>query len=225
MAKAKKLKRPPKRWKQKRARLWIFDFRGIQNHAPNKSQQQKLKRTYRSYRGEKPLFTSPEQLQSEIDQYFESCFGPLIDWKKHEVVRDKDGEVVKTQVKPFTVAGLAYWIGVPTETLNRIDWGFYDDLDEKTEEDRLYSAILRRAKQKIELYAEQRLYDRDGVNGARFVLDHHFRATTQREQAEINALIKNTRYKQEELELKKKMLDVGSDEDGSLQVTIVRKED
>ena len=223
MAKPRYIKKVPKRFKNVRPRVWNFDLRGIQTSPPNKTQLKLLNSVNRSYRGKKPLFSSPEQLQSEIDQYFESCYGPLIDWKKHKIVYDNNGEVVKVQVEPFTVAGLAYYIGVPTETLDKITWGWYDDLDED-DDYKLYSAILKRAKQKINLYAEKRLYDRDGVVGAKFVLDHHFRMITRKEQAEIMAIQKNLEYKEQELEIKRQMLDAG-DEDNNLNITIVRKED
>ena len=39
-----------------------------------------------------------------------------------------------------------------------------------------YRAIIETAKLKIENYAEMRLYDRDGCNGARFNLQNNFRA-------------------------------------------------
>jgi len=68
------------------------------------------------------------------------------------------------------------------------------------------------------------LYDRDGVVGAKFVLNHYFRMLERRDEAEINAIKKNLEYKAQELEMKKQMLDI-DDEDGSLQITIVRKED
>lgn len=224
MAKPKMIKQPPKRYKKSRDRVWIFDFRSIQNHAPNKTQQKLLQRHYRSYRGEKPTFTSPEQLQVEIDQYFESCYGPKFNWKTGDWVKDGDGNIVKFQVEPFTVNGLAYWIGISTEALDKFGWGCFDDLAE-TDEDKLYSVILQRAKQKIALYAEKRLYDRDGVNGAKFVLDHHFRMVTQRDAAEIEAQRKTLQYKMQELELKQRALDIGTDEDGPLTIKIVRKED
>lgn len=224
MAKPKYIRKPPKRFKKKSARMWLFDFRGIQTTPPNKQQLQLLKRAHRSYRGQKPTFTSPQQLQAEVDQYFESCYGPLIDWKNHKIVYDKNGEPVRVQVEPFTVAGLAYYIGIPTDMLDRVTWGWFDDLDDTTDEDELCSAILKRAKQKIAMYSEKRLYDRDGVVGAKFVLDHHFQMIGQKEAAEIEALKKQTEYKMQELEMKKQMLDM-SDEDNSLSITIVRKED
>lgn len=224
MAKPRYINKVPRRFKKIRTRVWNLDLRGIQCSPPNKRQLKLLQQVNRSYRGKKPFFSSPEQLQAEVDQYFESCYGPLIDWKKNEIVYDKDGIPVRVQVEPFTVAGLAYYIGIPTDMLDRITWGWYDDLDDTTEDYKLCSAILKRAKQKINLYAEKRLYDRDGVVGAKFVLDHHFRMVTRKEEAEIEALNKQMEYKMQELELKKQMMDVG-DEDNSLNITIVRKED
>ena len=56
------------------------------------------------------------------------------------------------------------------------------------------------------------------------MLDHHFKMIGQKESAEIEALRKQTEYKMQELEMKKQMLDMG-DEDNSLQITIVRKDD
>lgn len=223
MAKPKFVNKAPVRCKQKRPRLWLFDFRGIQKNAPSKNQLKLLKKVNRSYRGEKPVFTSPEQLQTEIDQYFDSCYGPIWDKRSNDWLRDADGNLVKQQVQPFTVNGLAYYIGVPTETLDQISWGFKDDWGE-TDEEKIYSAILKRAKQRIALYSEGRLYDRDGVVGAKFVLNHYFRMLERRDEAEINAIKKNLEYKQQELEMKKQMLDI-DDEDGLLQITIVRKED
>ena len=46
----------------------------------------------------------------------------------------------------------------------------------------------------------------------------------QKEAAEIEAIRKQSEYKMQELELKKQMLDI-DDEDNSLQITIVRKDD
>lgn len=224
MARPKYIKKVPKRYKQKSPRIWLFDFRGIQASPPNEQQLQLLKRVHRSYRGQKPTFSSPQQLQAEVDQYFESCYGPLIDWKKREPVYDKNGEMIRVQVEPFTVSGLAYYIGIPTDMLDRVTWGWFDDLDDTTDEDELCSAILKRAKQRIAMYSEKRLYDREGVVGAKFVLDHHFQMLGQKEAAEIEALKKQAEYKMQELEMKKQMLDMG-DEDSSLNITIIRKED
>lgn len=224
MARPKYVRKVPKRYKQKGPRIWLFDFRGIQASPPNEQQLQLLKRVHRSYRGQKPTFSSPQQLQAEVDQYFESCYGPLIDWKKHEVVYDKNGEVVRVQVEPFTVSGLAYYIGIPTDMLDRVTWGWFDDLDDTTDEDELCSTILKRAKQRIAMYSEKRLYDREGVIGAKFVLDHHFQMIGQKEAADIAAQNKMLDYKMQELEMKKQMLDIG-DEDSNLNITIIRKED
>lgn len=226
MTKPKYVKKMPKRTKQVRPRRWTIDFRSIKGSPPNKRQLKNLKKFYRSYRGNKPTFSyhSPEQMQAEVDQYFESCYGPLIDKKTGKPVYNVRGEIIKTQVEPFTVAGLAYYIGMPTMLLNRITWGYYDDLDETTENDLLFSSILKRAKQKIAMYSEKRLFDKDGFNGAKFVLDHHFHSIGQRESAEIMAIQKNLEYKEQELEIKKQMLDI-ENEDSDINIIISRKED
>ncbi len=211
------------RIKQKSSRLWIFDFRGIRNHPPTKFELDNIiGRRVVERPGEKPAFSSPEVLQSEIDAYFMSCYAPVID-KNGRIVRDDNGEIVKVQKRPFTVSGLAYHIGVSTMTLNRYCDGRMDDLGED-DEDMLYSVILKRAKQRIELFAEESLYNRDSQPGARFVLDTHFKRVTQKERAEIFEKRSNVKLKRKELELKQAMSDIDNGDDNNLTINIVRKE-
>lgn len=210
------------RFKQKRPRMWIFDFRGIRSHPPTQLELMNLtgiRPVNKS--GEKPAFSSPEVLQKEVDDYFMSCYAPVID-KNGRIVRDDDGEIVKIQKRPFTVSGLAYHIGVGTMTLNRYCDGRMDDLGEE-DENMLFSVILKRAKQRIESFAEESLYNRDSQAGARFVLDTHFRRITQKEQAEIFEKHSNVKLKEKELELKQSMMDVDNSEDNNFTINIVRK--
>lgn len=222
------VKVPPKkvvRVKRKKPRLWIFDFRGIRSHPPTQKELQNLLglRNVNSC-GEKPAFSSPEVLQKNVDEYFLSCFGPIVN-KQGELVRDDNGKIVRVQKRPFTVAGLAYQVGVDTTTLNRYCDGRMDDLGEE-DENMLFSVILQRAKQRIELFAEESLYSKDSQPGARFVLDTHFRRTTQKEQAEIHEKLKSIELKQKEFELKKSMAELDTEDgDNSLTINIVRKEE
>lgn len=212
------------RFKHVRYRVWFFDFRGIRNHPPVTSEEfdviygEKIV----NYKGEKPTFTSPEALSKDIKAYFDSCFVPVIT-KNKELLRDDQGEIIKIQKKPFTVAGLAKYIGLPTSAFNRLSAGLSDDWGE-TNEEKLYSAVLQRAKQEIEEYAETRLYDRDGVNGAKFVLDHHFRMVTRRDEAEIKEKERLLEIREQELEMKKQSMDLGDGDDNEIKITIVRKE-
>lgn len=195
---------------------WLIDFRGIRSTNCVNRNKKKQK-----YRGQKVAFNSPEKLQKEVDSYFDSCFGFMYD-KYGNIKYDKNGEPIKYQNKPFTVSGLALAVGVTTSTLHRYCKGQFDagmfgdnDLGE-------YKKILVKARQRIENYAETRLYDRDGNAGARFVLDSSFGWMSQKEASEIQERQFNIWLREQEFELKQKMLQMGQ-EDDSLEIRIVRK--
>ena len=161
-------KKPVVRYILKDERHLELDLRGIRNpHNPFNGRLNPSK-------GGTKRFMSPEHLQCMVAEYFESCNGPLID-KWGQLVYDKQGNLVKVQVKPYTVSGLALYLGVSTQTLKKYREGLVDDLlDEMHAEtdDRLtFARVILNAKQTIEAYAESRLYDKDGQRGAQFVLD------------------------------------------------------
>lgn len=118
-----------------------------------------------SHVANKRKFNSPEEMQNKINAYFEDCKGEVLTSKDGEPIFDKFGEPVIVGAKPLTVTGLAIALGFTTRQalLN------YQGRGE-------YKAIIEAAKLKIENYAEMRLYDRDGWNGARFNLQNNFRA-------------------------------------------------
>lgn len=212
------------RVKRKTDRRWLFDFRGIRANPPSQLDIDRLtgKVKMKKSRGERAAFTSPELLQMQCDEYFESCYGPLV--YKGRLVRDDNGEIVKTQKRPFTVSGLAYHLGIETSTFNRYCNGQMDDLGAEYD-DEIFSKILERSRQRIEIFAEESLYNRDSQNGARFVLDAHFSRVTQKEKAEIEEKKNNIELKKQELELKRQALSLGEDEDNSIEIVITRKED
>lgn len=113
----------------------------------------------------KRKFNSPEEMQQKIDAYFADCEGEALTDKEGNPFFDKFGAPVIVGAKPLTVTGLALALGFTTRQalLN------YQGRGE-------YRAIIEAAKLKIENYAEMRLYDRDGCNGARFNLQNNFRA-------------------------------------------------
>ena len=83
---------------------------------------------------------------------------------------------------------------------------------------------------RIEEYAETRLYDRDGYNGSKFVLDCAFNWNTRKEIAEIDSMIATKEIKAKELELKiraqelkEKTLLGEADEDSEITINIKRK--
>ena len=195
-----------------------LDLRGI--FSPHSPFQGRLNPT----KGQKRRFVSPEHLQSVVNEYFESCNGPLFD-RYGNLVYDKDGHLGKTQVEPWTMSGLALYLNVSTNTLkqyklSRID-SLLDEMKVDTDDYMTFSGVVLRAKQKIEGYAEKRLYDRDGQQGARFVLDNCFGWLSHKEQAEIDRLVQESILKAKEFELKKDLLDAG-DEDSNLTINIIR---
>lgn len=198
--------------------VWLIDFRGIRSG--NCKERKKHKRRPK-YSGQKSAFNSPIKLQEAVDEYFDSCFGFMYD-KNGNIKYDRNGEPIRYQNKPFTVSGLALAIGVSTKTLNRYCTGNFDIEFDDDPMTKTYKQILVEAKQKIESFAESRLYDKEGQLGARFVLDSSFGWCTQKEQAEIQERQFNMWLKEQEFELKQKLANMGEDTNG-LEIRIVRK--
>lgn len=199
-------------------RTVVLDLRGIFSpHSPFNGRMNPTK-------GSPKRFMSPEHLQCMVNEYFESCNGPLFD-RYGNLVYDKDGKLVKTQVEPWTVSGLALYLGISTNTLKKYRQGrvdtLLDEMRAETDDYMTFSSVVLKAKQKIESYAEKRLYDRDGQQGARFVLDNAFEWVSRKEQAEIDKMIQEGVLKAKEFELKKNLLD-SDEEDNSLTINIVR---
>ena len=199
-------------------RTVVLDLRGIFSpHSPFNGRMNPTK-------GSPKRFMSPEHLQCMVNEYFESCNGPLLD-RYGNLVYDKDGKLVKTQVEPWTVSGLALYLGISTNTLKKYRQGrvdtLLDEMRAETDDYMTFSSVVLKAKQKIESYAEKRLYDRDGQQGARFVLDNAFEWVSRKEQAEIDKMIQEGVLKAKEFELKKNLLD-SDEEDNSLTINIIR---
>lgn len=132
------------------------------------------------------MWKSVKAMQKAIDAYFESCEGkPLLD-DDGNVMRDKNGVPIILDAKPPTVTGLALALGF-TGRKQLID---YQNRDE-------FCNTVTRAKARCEEYAESRLYDRDGANGAKFSLGCNFGWNSESEKsgdpAALAALIKALR--------------------------------
>lgn len=134
--------------------------------------------------GRPPRYKTVEEMQEKIDQYFEACEGKLMLDEDGEPTLDKYGNEIYIGRKPPTVTGLALALGFNTRQalLNyQAKKAFVD--------------TVTRAKSRIEEYAEMRLFDRDGVNGAKFSLTYNFKGwqgnagTTEQDQKIENNLL------------------------------------
>lgn len=194
-------------------RVYKIDFRGIRkpNRNPNLLSGNREK-----------AFPSPQNLEAKCNEYFASCLGPVFD-KHGEIVRNDEGNIVYTQKKPYTISGLALYLGVSTETIRQYGKGIMDDLGfESLDDPDSYRNVIKRAKQRIEEYAEGRLYDRDGFNGAQLVLNTGFHWRTSKEVSDTAAQKAMIKLRKKEFNMKKKLIG-DSAEDSTVQVSIINK--
>lgn len=119
---------------------------------------------------------SVKAMQTAIDAYFKSCEGTpvIIDGM---VATDKYGAPVLRDVKPPTVTGLALALGF-TGRQALMDYQARPE----------FADTITRAKSRCEEYAESRLYDKDGANGAKFSLGCNFGWRASEEKAADAAL-------------------------------------
>jgi hypothetical protein len=119
--------------------------------------------------GRPPLYQDYNKLNKAIDEYFESLFRPVIVFNKKDktnevLINPKTNEPYMEQFKPATINGLVRALGFRSRQ---------SLLDYSEKDDNFMDAIMR-AKQRVEEYAEERLYDKDGCNGAKFTLINNF---------------------------------------------------
>lgn len=119
--------------------------------------------------GRPPKYESKEQIEGLIEEYFRSCEGKVLKDNDENIVYNKFGEPVVIGRKPPTVTGLALALGFST----RLSLLNYQGKKE-------FANTITRAKTYIEEYAERRLFDRDGVHGAKFSLINNFKGWSER---------------------------------------------
>lgn len=119
--------------------------------------------------GRPPKFNNPEELQAKIDAYFTLCEGEVLTDDEGKAITDKYGRPIILDAKPPTITGLALALGFTSRQalLN------YQAKKE-------FVDTITRAKSRVEEYAETRLFDRDGVQGAKFNLVNNFKGWSDR---------------------------------------------
>ncbi len=115
--------------------------------------------------GRPPKYKSVEEIEDKIEQYFAGCEGePLLDDEGKQVFNRFGNPCWIKPPKPPTVTGLALALGFNT----RKSLLEYQGKKE-------FVNTITRAKSRVEEYAESRLFDRDGSNGAQFSLRNNFK--------------------------------------------------
>lgn len=113
--------------------------------------------------GRPPMYKTAEEMQEKIDEYFKSCQGRVLKDSEGNTVFDKYGLPVMVDVRPLTITGLALALGFS---------GRQSLLNYQAKEE--FVDTIMRAKARVEQYAEERLFDKDGANGAKFSLANNF---------------------------------------------------
>lgn len=115
--------------------------------------------------GRPPKYKNVEEIEDKIEQYFSACEGePLLDDEGNQVINKYGYPCWIKAPKPPTVTGLALALGFTS----RLDLLRYQGKKE-------FCNTITRAKSCVEEYAESRLFDRDGSNGAQFSLRNNFK--------------------------------------------------
>lgn len=124
----------------------------------------------------RPLkYKSVKKLQEAIDDYFEKCKGKVLKDDEGKIMRDKYGFPMIVDSRPPTITGLALHLGLNSRQalLN------YQGRPE-------FNDTIVRAKARVEQYAEERLFDKDGANGAKFSLANNFEGWKEKQQIEAD---------------------------------------
>lgn len=124
--------------------------------------------------GRPPKYTSKEEIEKLIEEYFKKCDGELVINEKGEAILGDNGNPIYKNAKPPTVTGLALALGFSTRQ------GLLNYQAKKE-----FIDTITRAKSYIEEYAERRLFDRDGVQGAKFSLINNFKGWDEKQNLEI----------------------------------------
>lgn len=128
--------------------------------------------------GRPPMYKNKEEMQEKIEAYFKSCEGELLKDNDEKPIMDKFNQPILIGAKPPTITGLALALGFASRQalLN------YQEKDE-------FNDTITRAKSRVEQYAEERLFDRDGANGAKFSLANNFEGWKEKQsiEADVNS--------------------------------------
>ena len=115
-------------------------------------------------KGRPPKYANVAEIEEKIEAYFRKCEGELLKDENGNPITDKFGRPVILGQKPPTITGLALALGFTSRQALLNYQAKTDFVD-----------AITRAKARVEQYTEERLFDRDGANGAQFSLRNNFK--------------------------------------------------
>ena len=125
--------------------------------------------------GRPPRYKTVKEMQDKIDEYFNECNGKVLTDDEGQPFFDKYGRPIIVDTKPPTITGLALALGFNSrQTLLN-----YQGKD-------AFVDTIMRAKSRVEQYTEERLFDKDGANGAKFSLSNNFEGWKEKQQIDTN---------------------------------------
>ena len=125
--------------------------------------------------GRPPKYKSKKEIEGKIEAYFKGCEGEILKDDEGNPILNKYGNPVIINQRPPTVTGLALALGfVSRQAL----------LNYQAKEE--FVDTITRAKSRIEQYTEERLFDRDGTNGAQFSLRNNFAGWNDKKKTELD---------------------------------------
>lgn len=129
----------------------------------------------KSNAGAPPKYKTAAEMQKKIDEYFKDCEGKVLKDDDGTPLFNKYGQPIVVGEKPLTITGLALALGFTSRQalLN------YQAKPE-------FVDTVTRAKSRVEAYAEARLFDKDGANGAKFSLANNFEGWREKQQIEAD---------------------------------------
>lgn len=129
--------------------------------------------------GRPPKYKSKEEIEEKIEKYFTDCEGHVLTDDDGKTIYNKYGYPVIVERRPPTITGLALALGFASRQalLN------YQGKKE-------FNDTITRAKTRVEQYAEERLFDKDGSSGAQFSLRNNFKGWNGDQESNGDALEK-----------------------------------
>lgn len=110
-------------------------------------------------KGRPARFTSAEEMQKAVDAYFTDCAGRMMEDQDGRLVMDKNGRPILIDFHPPTITGLALALGFSTRK-SLLDY----------QRKPMFCDVVTIAKSRVEQYAEESLFDRESLSGAKFSL-------------------------------------------------------